>query len=90
MKFFLMAVFNCDRQFAVMSPRAKRVRYIPHNMVFIGQNLREKIVILFLADVSEGNIFRQKAVTFEFFHCGLNSGFGSSIHITPHGRTRIG
>ena len=44
-------------------------------MVFIRQNFGEKIVILFLADVSEGNIFRQKAETFDFFHCGLNSGF---------------
>ena len=63
MKFFLMAVHVCDRQFAVMSPRTKRVRYIPNRiwekfviyiyMVFIRQNLREKIVILFLANVSE-------------------------------------
>ena len=59
------------------------------NMMLIGQILSKQFVILFLANMNERNLFRQKAKTFEFVHNRLNAGLGRRIRITLPGGTSV-
>ena len=59
------------------------------HMMLIGQYLSKQFVILFLANMNERNLFRQKAKTFEFVHNRLYAGLGRRIRITPPGGTSV-
>ena len=59
------------------------------HMMLIGQTLNEQFIILFLANMNERNLFRQKAKTFEFVHNRLNVGLGRRIRIAPPGGTCV-
>ena len=41
------------------------------HMVLIRQNLSEQLIVLFLANLSKRNLFKQKAKMFEFVHNSL-------------------
>ena len=64
-----------------MHPGAERIwdisywrKQLMQHMMLIGQYLSKQFVILFLANMNERNLFRQKAKTFEFVHNRLNAG----------------
>ena len=46
------------------------------HMILIRQNLSEQLIVLFLANLSKRNLFKQKAKTFEFVHNSLYASLG--------------
>ena len=94
MKFF-RRVFIRYRQFVIMHPEAERIwdisywrKQLMQHMMLIGQNLSKQYIILFLANMNERNLFRQKAKTFEFVHNCLNAGLGCRIRMNPTRRNK--